>query len=461
MRKPSFRVFSPLSVWGAIIEAWEELIINRGRVILSLTGVAAAVWAMATVIALGGVISNVQKQTLAQWSGREGTVRISANFNPGDGGSSQSFSGEDSVPVISHGDVEPVEFAKPAAPRDENGQIVDPFGDAALYTVELFKSNYWSRERSVWDVRVQAPGMLDCVPRSAGECFHENPQVSGVDPGYFNIFSHSLKYGRFLTAEDANLLMNPVVVNETMWKALNRPDIRFYPRLRLQSNPNVSFTVVGVTAVKNEWDSPAIYMNYETFNFAMPEVFLEQAASRSLLLVAPPAEVNKAKDAVKATLQGQLGPKWEVTNNSDGFNGFGELDSVVTAILAAIGGVVIALGALGLLTVSIVTIRFRVREIGIRRAMGASAKRIFLSVFLESVVATTVAGFIGVILSILTIRVSPLLAYMQIPVDVKTLAYPLNAALLGVLIAAGVGALAGIIPATIAVRVKPIDAIRF
>ncbi|WP_302786502.1 ABC transporter permease, partial [Actinotignum sanguinis] len=133
----------------------------------------------------------------------------------------------------------------------------------------------------------------------------------------------------------------------------------------------------------------------------------------------------------------------------------------VTAIIAAIGGIVILVGALGLLTVSIVTMKQRVREMGIRRAMGASARRIFTSVFLESVVATTAAGFIGVIASIVTIRTAPLARWLDLPFSVDSVGYPVLAAFIGLAISAGVGALCGIIPATMALRIKPIDAIRF
>src|SRR5699024_637546 len=99
--------------------------------------------------------------------------------------------------------------------------------------------------------------------------------------------------------------------------------------------------------------------------------------------------------------------------------------------------------------------------IGIRRAMGASVHRVFISVFMESVVATTVAGVIGVILSIFTIKFLPIEDMFSMPLPPGDVAYPFTAALIGVLIAAGVGALAGIIPASIAVKVTPIDAIRF
>lgn len=80
--------------------------------------------------------------------------------------------------------------------------------------------------------------------------------------------------------------------------------------------------------------------------------------------------------------------------------------------------------------------------------------------------ATTVAGFVGVILSVFTIRVVPQLVSAsflpgELGMVAENVAYPMQAALLGVIISAGVGALCGIIPATVAVRMRPIDAIRF
>ena len=124
-----------------------------------------------------------------------------------------------------------------------------------------------------------------------------------------------------------------------------------------------------------------------------------------------------------------------------------------------VGGIVILLGALGLLNVAIVTVRQRIREIGIRRAMGASAKRVFFAVFMESVVATFVAGVIGVGLAIVIVRFLPLES-LDIVLQGKP-AFPVNAAISGVAISTAIGALCGIIPALAAVRVKPIDAIRY
>ncbi|MCI6411325.1 ABC transporter permease, partial [Schaalia hyovaginalis] len=131
----------------------------------------------------------------------------------------------------------------------------------------------------------------------------------------------------------------------------------------------------------------------------------------------------------------------------------------IRKIIMVTGGIVILLGAMGLLNVAIVTVRQRIREIGIRRAMGASAKRVFFSVFMESVVATFVAGVIGVGIAIVIVRTLPLETLGLLLQDRP--AFPMKAAVDGVGIATGIGALCGIIPAVAAVKVKPIDAIRY
>lgn len=91
--------------------------------------------------------------------------------------------------------------------------------------------------------------------------------------------------------------------------------------------------------------------------------------------------------------------------------------------------------------------------------MGASAKRVFFAVFMESVVATFVAGVIGVGIAIVIVRSLPMETlglYMQ-----ERPGFPMGAAIDGIAISTAIGALCGIIPAFAAVKVKPIDAIRY
>ena len=113
-----------------------------------------------------------------------------------------------------------------------------------------------------------------------------------------------------------------------------------------------------------------------------------------------------------------------------------------------------------MLNISLVTVRYRIREIGIRRSFGATAGRVFFSVMMESIVATVVAGFIGVLLAIVALE-NPLSVSLigKIVQDVPP--FPVAAAIVGLVVSTIVGALAGLMPAIVAVRVKPIDAIRY
>lgn len=427
------------SVIGALIEAWEELKINRGRVILSLIGVGAAVWAMATVIALGSILSSTDEYYQSLWDGRPGTVS-----------------------VMAHSSTTPDNpYAPPGIPQvevDENGTVIDEFGEAAQRTVGLIQSNIWSRKIELQE-DIQAPGFVTCDPSDV-ECYDSTPRLLGVDDGYFDIFSHTLLYGRMINASDGELQMNPVVINESTWRLLGTPAIEAYPRLRLSRAPTASFTVVGVLKNNFQWDAPLILMPYKTAVLTIPAEILSNSESQQLYVLAPRGQQDQAVSVLEATLAAQLGTQWDVYGvySAERNEGQEQVARTITLVVGIIGAIVILLGALGLLTVSIVTVRQRIREVGIRRAVGASGKRIFFSVFLESVVATTFAGLIGVVLSIFTIRLAPF-ELMDLPVTNP--AYPFTAAFLGVLISAGVGALAGIIPASIAVKIKPIDAIRY
>lgn len=122
---------------------------------------------------------------------------------------------------------------------------------------------------------------------------------------------------------------------------------------------------------------------------------------------------------------------------------------------------ILLLGALGLLNISFVTVRGRIREIGIRRSFGATAGRVLFGVMMESVVATLAAGAVGVAVAILLLK-NPITTNFIVAQGLQDVPpFPLSAALIGLAASAGVGALAGLLPALVAVRVKPIDAIRY
>lgn len=445
------------AILGALIEAWGEIKINKGRFILSLIGVGVAVWAMATVLALGGMLGAVDEYYRTISGDGPGMITLHAQRVTDDGSTYDPYA----PPWVQQqtGDEGVVETVE-----DANGFPTSKFGAGARATAESLQVTNWSRSVTV-NPEVYTSNWSSKCDSEMWDCRDSYVELSGVDPIYTKFFAREILHGRELNDSDAMLQMNPVVINEKLWNTIGSPSLQSMPRILVTGDPGLTLTVVGVLKEQTDWESNQIYMHYDGLMASAPKlkgVSASHLEGGELRLLVPVGEESQANEVALGTLRSELDETFQVDSfYSEETGGAGaEEQTVITMVVSIIGGIVILLGAFGMLTVSIVTVRQRIREIGIRRAMGASARRVFFSVFLESVVATTAAGFIGVMLSIFTIRFVPA-DIVGFPIPLDSVPYPMSAALLGVLIAAGVGALAGIIPATIAVRVKPIDAIRF
>ena len=165
---------------------------------------------------------------------------------------------------------------------------------------------------------------------------------------------------------------------------------------------------------------------------------------------------------IQRDVAGSLGEGWQVDVFRNDYLAQEQYDpfAQIKILITGVAGLILLLGALSLLNISLVTVKHRIREIGIRRSFGATGGRVFFSVMMESVVATSVAGVVGVMIAILAVKNELFEQYvLQGVEDVPP--FPVEAAIVGLVAATAVGALAGILPAIVAVRVKVIDAIRY
>ena len=138
---------------------------------------------------------------------------------------------------------------------------------------------------------------------------------------------------------------------------------------------------------------------------------------------------NSWCDVLTADLAQQLPAPTLNVYRSD-YAAYGDPFAMVQIMVSGIAALILLLGAVGLLNISMVTVRYRVREIGIRRSFGATSGRIFTGVMMESVVGTTVAGAVGVMLAVAIVK-NPFVESKVAPgLDVYP-AFPVEAALLG------------------------------
>lgn len=455
---------------GALVEAWGEVKVQKARVILSLVGVVAAVAAMSTVIALGSLLSQSLDEMQEASAGRSVTLHLNLSKKSEDGAQPSEPTGGFAIgggPVFEYGNTgEETDKSVPAGRgEDITGKPLDRLGDAMKTVANRFSIPYWSRlEQNSISIRefteASNTGFYRDKPITPSLWGFIDPSVKAVDPHYQVIFRLKMLQGRWLDDSDVDQRVAPVVINSIMWDQFGQPDLRDPMVISANDTTDRMFRVVGVVKAKSTWDNPEMYTLYDSWRYMNVGKTAADNPNVSMLVWVGDEQAKEARRILPSALASVMGPGWEGTaSGGESFDmGQGNLQ-MVNNVIMGIGAIVILLGALGLLNVAIVTVRQRIREIGIRRAMGASAKRVFFAVFMESVVATFVAGVIGVGIAIVVLRILPLES-MDIVLQDRP-PFPFGAALAGVGISTSIGALCGIIPAVAAVRVKPIDAIRY
>jgi putative ABC transport system permease protein len=390
--------------------------VHRTRVLLSLIGVGVAVAALTTVVAGGAIATQVSTEQSERWSGRPATYQVQA-YNPTTGMQ---------APV---------------------GTLDVALAEAA----ERYGIRYYSR--MIQDaIQVQLADGVYSV------------SVTAVDQPYADIHRLRVIDGSWFTTRDATRLAPAIIISGDLWNHLGAPDLRTHPTLEIvTAERNVTAVVTGITESPPGSDGRdlGVFMLRDAFDAGrLSQTPADQRWAQYELWV-PAENGEELKNRISSDVSSALGEGWQVDLYRGDYLAYSDQDPLLVLKLA-VGGVavlVLLLGALGLVNIALVTVRHRIREIGIRRSFGATAGRVFFSVMMESVVATAVAGAIGVLIAVALIKNPWVTAWLdEYLQDVP--AFPVEAAVIGLLAATGVGAIAGLLPALVAVRVKVIDALR-
>lgn len=400
---------------GSLSEAFAELRTHKLRVFLSLFGIAVAVGALTAVVALGTLQKQAMIEQSDRWGGRVATIQISTSSVDG-------------------------------TPRD--------WAEADRRFVRVSERYGFDYTSRIVDGSVQLPVQLpDGVTQIPARL---------MDPAYPIMHRVALLEGSWFRSDDREMLAPPVVISEPLWERLGRTPLSEHPVLEMTGDFAGLYPIIGVTPRDGEWDNqPVVSMLLDHYSARLGAIPSEVQVLREVWV--PGESANEIGPVLAMDLRSGLPENQEISvMRSDWASqpGFEQGFVVSQLITGAIAGIVLLLGGLSLLNIQLVAMRQRIREIGVRRSFGATGGRIFTAVMLESVVATTLAGAAGVALAVAILR-SPwiLNAMFQGLQDVPP--FPISAMLTGLIAAVVVGALAGLIPALVALRVRVIDAIRF
>ncbi len=151
---------------------------------------------------------------------------------------------------------------------------------------------------------------------------------------------------------------------------------------------------------------------------------------------------------------------FQIETQEDIVSLLGSITSVLTLFLAAIAAISLVVGGIGIMNIMLVTVTERTKEIGLRKAVGATDRDILEQFLIESVVLTFVGGVIGIALGAIfvTLIYFGITAFSTIE---WTFAFPLSAVILALVVSTIAGIAFGIYPARKAARKNPIDALRY
>lgn len=232
---------------------------------------------------------------------------------------------------------------------------------------------------------------------------------------------------------------------------------------------NISFRIVGVLENGGTGPGGAEQANLVIIPITVAQKELLGISYFNTILLQSDAqyEVDFVKSRITSALRQNHGitdpakDDFDIQTQEDILDILGTITSVLTIFLAAIASISLIVGGIGIMNIMLVAVTERTREIGLRKAVGATDKDILQQFLIESVLLTLIGGAIGVAVGAAVVG----LIYVVISTFFASLGWVFEFPLIAVALGLGVSALAGIVfgiyPARQAGKKNPIDALRY
>ena len=318
-------------------------------------------------------------------------------------------------------------------------------------------------------IRKEAPSIVGVAPfyRKVAETVQyrgnqtDTPILIGATPYHEFTVSSYVDRGRFISDLDVTRHENVCVLGIDVVKALFSYEDPLDKEIKLAGHP---FKVVGVMeplgSILGQSRDNSVFIPITTFQKYYPEFDFPEIISAIIVRPVSRAYVKPAIDEMTDILRRRRGVKPGQLNNfgissQDALlDVYNQLTGATYLVLTAISFVALMIGGIGVMNIMLVSVTERTKEIGLRKAVGATRLNILSQFLIEAVVLTAIGGFLGLLVgevaSLLTNRYSPLPAYV-----------PAWAIAIGIGISAGVGIVFGLWPAWKAARLDPIESLRY
>ena len=163
--------------------------------------------------------------------------------------------------------------------------------------------------------------------------------------------------------------------------------------------------------------------------------------------------IEKTKDSVTALLEKTYDEEdFSVIEQSQIQETVTSIFAILNSVLVAIAAISLVVGGIGIMNIMYITVTERIREIGIRRAMGATRNNILMQFLFEAVFLSTIGGSFGLLLSYLIVLIGS--RFFPLAIDVMSVAAALT-------VSTSIGVVFGVLPARKAALLSPVEAIRY
>lgn len=398
----------------SFLMAWASLIANKMRSILTMLGIIIGVAAVIALVSIGNGVKQDIQNSISSLGSNLLMVMPGAPRTPGVRPSQGSMK---SLKVSDYQAISKLDGVKAASPYTANSYVT------------IYQSKNWTTT------------------------------VSGVSSNFQDVNNWTMAEGRFISSKNVENRERVAVVGQTVVKNLFAGEDPVGKKIRVK---NIPFRVIGVLNSKgngtmgNDQDD-VIFIPYTT---AMERV----EGVDYLRMVYVVASDDNGIDRLQSDIENLLRVRHSIKDtNLDDFNiqnmksimeTMEQTTGTLTLFLGAVAAISLVVGGIGIMNIMLVSVTERTREIGIRKALGATYFVIVTQFLIEAVVISLMGGLIGIALGIGASKLIGLASGMSTVISVPTI-------VLSFAFSMAIGLVFGIYPARKAAKLNPIDALHY